>query len=354
MRHDISRRSLLRYAAIGGLAAAAAPLITACGESSEAAATGTTSGGDLGQFTLQVNWTPDVTWAGSYMAMEAGLYQKNGFSKGLNFLAGGPNVAVEPIVESGKADMAVTTSETFAAAVAQGADLVAVGAFMQQNPYCITSLPAAAITTPKDMVGRKIGVSANNNTLFAAFLKANGMTESDVTKVVVQNDPTPLANGEVDGFLSYISNQPVTLELQGLQPVNMMISDFGFPLYEDIYIVKRDSLQTRRDALIAALKSDIAGWQMVKADEPKAVDLVVNKYAKVSNLAADQSALALKKDLALSQSAVTTARGLLYMAPEDIAKNVATLEGIGLGGLTTANYTTELLDQVYANGTQLI
>ncbi|WP_288437265.1 ABC transporter substrate-binding protein [Gordonia polyisoprenivorans] len=351
--YSLDRRSVLRLGLLGAAAIGGASMLAACGSSDSSSASGGGSS-DPDAWTFQVNWTPDITWAGTYMAAEAGLYQKNGFKKGLNFLAGGPNVAVEPIVASGKANMAVTSSETFAAAVAQGADLVAVGAFMQKNPYCVTSLPANPIRTPKDMVGKKIGVSANNNTLFAAFLKANDISEGDVSKVVVQNDPTPLANGEVDGFLSYVSNQPVTLQLKGLQPINMMISDFGFALYEDVYVVRREALSSQRDILVAGLKSEIAGWQLAIKDQAKAVDITVNKYAKASNLDPKQSALALKMDLSLAQTDYTGQHGLLSMNPTDINSNVATLTSIGIGGVSASNYTNTLLDAVYANGINLV
>ena len=81
----------------------------------------------------------------------------------------------------------------------------------------------------------------------AALLKINNIAPSSVTKVVVQNDPTPLVNGEVDGFLSFVDNQPITLELKGYSPVIMMLDDFGFTLYQQLYAVTADSLQNRTD-----------------------------------------------------------------------------------------------------------
>jgi ABC-type nitrate/sulfonate/bicarbonate transport system substrate-binding protein len=286
------------------------------------------------------------------LAKQAGVYQREGFS-GLNLLYGGPTVAVEPIIESAKALMGICNSETFAAAVQQGAKLVAVGAYYQHNPFCIASLPSKPIRSARDIVGKRIGIQALNESEWAALLKVNNISPSQVTKVVVQNDPTPLVNGQVDGFLSFVNNQPVTLELKGYQPVLLMLDTIGFTLYQQLYVVTTDSLTNKRDEVTAGLKAEILGKQMFINDPAAAEALTVKEFGTSTGLNASYETKSVALSLPVAQSAATQANGLMYMSQSDIQKNVSTLNLIGLG-IPASSYTDEILSTIYANGTNLL
>jgi ABC-type nitrate/sulfonate/bicarbonate transport system substrate-binding protein len=368
-RRDILRRGVQGGAALGVMGVAGG-LLAACGDdggttASTAAATGatttaaaaaaatTTALPKYGKWTLQVNWLPGGSWASSYMANETGVYQKYGFDGGLDMLYGGPTVSVEPVIIQGKCSMGICNSETFAGAIRQGAKLVALGAYLQRNPFCIASLPSKPITKPEDMIGKKIGVQALNETLWSSLLKINKIDESKVTKVIVQNDPTPLVNGEVDGFLSFVNNQPVTLEFQKITPTIMMLADYGFSLYQQLYVVTEDNFKNKKDMVLAGLKSEAIGKYLLAADPAEGVRLTVEKYAKDQNPSKDYNTASLAKTFPLTDTANTKAKGLLYMSAEDIAKNVETLKLLGLE-IPASSYNSTLLDEVYKNGTKLI
>ena len=281
------------------------------------------------------------------------VYQKEGFDQGADFQYGGPNVAVEPIILAGKCTMGLCNSETMAAAVQQGAKLKVVGAFMQTNPFCIVSLPDNPIKTAQDMIGKKIAVQALNDTLWSALLKINNIDESQVTKVVAQFDPAPLINKEVDGFLSFVTNQNITVELQtGITPTIMMLSDYGFTLYQQLYTVSEDTLSKHRDAVIAGLKAEIIGRQMCAADQAAGVALSLDKYSVDLKQDPKYAARALAETVKLGDTPTTKAKGLLYMSADDITKNVATLKLLGLE-VPASTYTTELLDEIFADGPTL-
>ena len=375
-RHSdiICRRDFLRIgsragASLGALSIAGT-LLEACGTSTTTATgagggstarnstSATTSPGasskpSFGKFVLQLNWLAGSNWEGSYVAQKAGVYQQQGFNKGVELLYGGPNVAVEPVVESGKAFMGVCNSETFAAAVQQGASLVCIGAYLQHNPFCLASLPAKPINTPHDMIGKKIGIQALNEGEWTALLKINNISPGSVTKVIVQNDPTPLVNGEVDAFLSFVDNQPVSLELQGYKPVIMMLDNFGFALYQQLYVVPADSLRNRKNEVTAGLRAEVIGKQMVAKNPSAAVALTVSEFGGSAGLTSAFEEKALPAALQLATSPSTMAHGTMYMDPADVAKNVATLKLLGLG-IPASSYTNEILDVIYAKGTTLI
>ncbi len=107
------------------------------------------------------------------------------------------------------------------------------------------SLKKSPIKTPEDMIGKKIGVQATNEAVWAAFLKANDIDPSKINKVPVQFDPTPLAKGEVDGWFSFFTNEPNTLKLQGVPNTYFLLADYKYPLVSETYSVKSDTLEGR-------------------------------------------------------------------------------------------------------------
>lgn len=365
-RFELDRRTFLRRGIQGGtllaLAGAGGGLLAACGSSASSSTSTTTAGGapatgaaakKLGLFTFQFNWINDVSWASSYLAKDMNVYQAQGFDQGANFLYGGPNVAVEPIIVAGKASMGFCNSETFAAAVRQGAPLKAIGAYLQINPFCITSLAEHPINTPQDMIGKKIGVQALNDALWAALLKINNIDASKVTKVVAQFDPAPLTTGEVDGFLSFINNQPITLTLAGHKVVNMKLQDYGFTLYQQLYVVTDDALKNQPDAVLAGLRSELIGKQLILQHKEEALQLSLTKYSKDLNQDPTYARQAQDAYFTLSTSPATQAHGIAYMSSDDVAKNVATLKQLGLE-IPSSSYTTQVLDRVYSKGLTLI
>jgi ABC-type nitrate/sulfonate/bicarbonate transport system substrate-binding protein len=336
------RRGFLAAAAGSVAAMAGGGLLAACGSST------TSSSTPKGPATvgLQFNYLKTVQFAGSFMAAEKGFYQAGGLS--VNLMAGGPNLAVEPVVASGKALVGISHTAEAVNAIVNGADLKIIGAGYQKNPFCIVSTAAKPISAPHDMIGKKIGVSATNLPVWQAFLKANGIAESQIKVVTIQFDPTPLASGEVDGFMAFYTNEPIILELKGIAVKTLLFDDFGYPLLEDVYITKSASLQDagKRKQVVALMKAEAQGWAAAVADPAAAATLAVTKYGAALKLDQNQQVRDARAQNALVTGPDTQAHGLLWMTPEKIA---ATVKSLSLGGskATAAMFTTEVLQDVY-------
>ena len=151
----------------------------------------------------------------------------------------------DAVVQSGKAFACISAPDITSSAINNGADLKIIGAQYQKNPFCVMSLKKSPIKTPEDMIGKKIGVQATNEAVWAAFLKANDIDPSKIDKVPVQFDPTPLAKGEVDGWFSFFTNEPNTLKLQGVPNTYFLLADYKYPLVSETYAVKSDTLEER-------------------------------------------------------------------------------------------------------------
>ncbi len=238
----------------------------------------------LGTAALQLDWIEDIEFAGSYIAKTNGYYTNAGLD--VTLLAGGPSTAVEPIVVAGKALMGISGPDITSAAINNGAKLTIIGAQMQKGPDAIMSLAKTPILNPQGMIGKKIGVQAGNLSSFHAFLSINNIAVSKVDIVPVQFDPSPLAAGTVDGWFSFITNEPFLLAAKGVKTHTFLLQDYGYNLYSGTYCVLTSSLadKTKRAQIVAMLKGEIQGWEKAFADPALAAQLTVNVYGKTQGL----------------------------------------------------------------------
>ena len=205
------------------------------------------------------------------------------------------------------------------------------------------------IQTVQDLIGKKIGVQAGpNETLFDALLKANGIEQSQVTKVPVQYDPAPLVNGEVDGFLAYVTNESFVVESQGYEVTNLLFADNGLPFVTESFVVTQDSIDNNREALKAFLYATILGWKDAIADSNGGADLALNTYGADLGLNPDKEYYQSKtQNEILVQTEETAANGLFTISEAMIELNLATLKSAGYEITADQLFDLSLLKEVY-------
>ncbi|MFM1784049.1 MAG: hypothetical protein RLZZ579_326 [Actinomycetota bacterium] len=337
------------------IAAMAAITIAALGLSGCAATEDTASSEGYGELAVQFSWIKNAEFAGEYFADTNGYYKEAGFDS-VNFIAG--PTATTAVVLSG--DVLVGLSDAVAVTpviLEEGAPLKIIGATYQKNPFTILSLKDGAnIKTAQDLVGKRIGVQAGGNeTLFDALLAANGIDASQVTKVPVEYDPAPLVNGEVDGFLAYVTNESITVQNLGFEVTNLLFADNGLPFVAEAFVVTQDSIDNRREELKAFLYATIRGWKDAIANPDEGARLAAEVYGK--DLGLD---IAKEKQQSKSQNELlvvteeTKANGILTISEALQASNIATLKSAGYEITAEQLFDMSLLAEVYAEHPELL
>ncbi|MCU1454309.1 MAG: transporter substrate-binding protein [Acidimicrobiales bacterium] len=360
LTNSLDRRTFLTRGAMAGagltLLGGGSGLLAACGKSSKSASTTTAAGGktpvDLGTLDYQLSWIKNVEFAGMYIADKSGYYTAAGFS-GVNLMSGGPNVQQDSVVAAGKALMGISAPDITGAAIVKGAPIIVIGALFQKNPFAIMSLASNPIKTPQDMIGKKIGVQATNEPVWAAFLKANKIDPSKVNKVPAQFDPQPLANKEVDGWFSFITNEPNLLKVKGIDTVSFLLNDFNYPLVSQNIVVRKDSLTNDKAKLKAALMADIKGWHDSLKDPQKGADLAANDYGKALKLDAKEQALESAAQNKLILTTDTMANGIMTVTPALIDENIRTLGIAGLKITAAQLFDMSLINEIYSENPAL-
>ena len=362
MSEPIDRRVFLRQGGrtLGGaalLSLGGSAFLEACSSSAKkVAATGspttaaggtaaTVAPGTYGALSFQLPWIKNVESAGEFIADNQGIYIQQGFSS-VNLIAGGPTATPqETVVKTGQALIGITSTDSAAAAIQKGFNLKIIGTEYQKNPFCIMSAASKPINTPQDMIGKKIGVQSVNDAVWAAFLKANSIDPSKITKDTVGFDPTPLTQGQEDGWFSFITNEPIALGIKGFQTKTFLLNDFNYPEIGNVFIVTTDSLKNSRDKVKACMVAEIIAWKKSLADPTIGAGLAATKYGQ--GLDASEQTLESKAQNLLTATGDALTNGLFYVTPKAQADNIKTL---ALGGTTVTTdqlFDMTILDEIY-------
>jgi ABC-type nitrate/sulfonate/bicarbonate transport system substrate-binding protein len=305
------------------------------------------AGAALTKATFQLGWIANVENMGEFMADAKGYYRREGLD--VKLVPGGPGIAVEPLLVAGKAIMALSAPDLVAQARSQGAKLKIIATTFQKNPSAVMSLAANPIKTPRDLVGKRLGLQASGQVIYDAFFRANGIDPKSITYVPVQFDPAPLVDGEVDAFASFQTNQPIQLALQGIKTYTFLLADFGYSLFTDCVVVTEKTLADPKKRAIVdkMLRATIKGWQTALANPALAANLVVTKYGKTLGLDEKAQLLTARAEIPLVQTRDTQQHGLFWMTNAQIAANVRTLARGGINTKASDLFTTRVLQGVY-------
>ncbi|MBC7147151.1 MAG: ABC transporter substrate-binding protein [Thioclava marina] len=328
-RHDFTRRGFLATG-VGGVLAATAGLRPAHAATS---------------VNLQLSWLHSVQFGGSYIAKSKGYWADQGLD--VTLTPGGPNAPVEPPVVSGNALVGISAADYTAAAVSQGAPFKIIAVAMQKNPFAIASLPANPVKAPKDLEGKKIGMALANTPVLKALCTLNGVNFDAIEVVPTQYDAAPLVAGQVDCLLCWATDLPVAMTIKGLDPVTMLMADYGYAVQSQTYIATEDSLANRRKELVELLRGEIAGWTDYHKDTDAAAELTVKMFPD-AGLDLETQKLQAKKQVPLMFSEVTDEHGFGWFTDESIQENIKTLALLDKP-VTADLWDRSILEEIHAS-----
>ncbi|WP_066907006.1 ABC transporter substrate-binding protein [Millisia brevis] len=348
----LTSRLIRRATTAVAVTAVAALTLSACSSGSDSSSSEASTDG-FGDITVQLSWIKNEEFAGEYFADSEGFYTDAGF--GSVTLVPGPSTGAAELI-SGSADVALSDAVSIGSVVAgEGAPLKIIGTTFQKNPFTILSLADGGnIATPEDLKGKRIGVQDSNTPLFQALLSANGIDPSEVTVVPVQYDPAPLINGEVDGFVAYLTNEAITVASQGLTVTNLPFAENGLPFVAETFTVTQDAIDNNREMLKAFLVAEIKGWSMAVNDPEAGARLAVENYGVDLGLNLENSIAGATEQNTLIVSDETVANGLFTISDALQAATIESLAGAGITLEASDLFDMSLLSEVYEENPDLV
>lgn len=191
----------------------------------------------LTPFTVVLDWTPNTNHTGMYVALAKGWYKEQGLD--VKILPYASGTAPEVLVTSGKADVAVSSTEGVVAAAASGNPVVSIAAIIQHNTSGFLARSDAGIKTPKDLDNKIDGDSASptEKAILTKIITADGGKGTFKNVNLDVDSMQALASKKIDFFWAFEGWEVIQAKQQGIPVVYFSSLKYGIPDYYTPVIV---------------------------------------------------------------------------------------------------------------------
>jgi ABC-type nitrate/sulfonate/bicarbonate transport system substrate-binding protein len=225
---------------------------------------------DAGHVAVGLNWDPN----GLHAPLFAGAYADHGVDVTLSGCRGS-RAALSAVVD-GDVDVGLTGAATYLRACTNG-DVVPLALYYQRamvTLYTTRSAFGGPLRSVEDVRGRRVAMPAGSETgaLGRLFLAQAGVVD-DVTVVRADGEEREaLLDGDAD-VATGVFTDPLELEAAGYDVDSVLLADH-FPVPGPAFVVRRETLRERPDALRGFLEGVMAGWTAARTDPAAAVAAV--------------------------------------------------------------------------------
>ncbi|MEU3271930.1 ABC transporter substrate-binding protein [Saccharomonospora sp. NPDC006951] len=246
---------------------------TGCGGGGQETTTNA-EGQTLDKVTLTLNWYPYGEHAPFYYGKAQGIYEKHGID--LDIRAGQGSQKTVQATAAGQTDFGWADTPAVLAGVSQGLDVKSIGVFLQTTPSSVQFFTEQNVNSPADLKGKTIASTAGDalTKTFPTFLKANGLSESDVN---IQNTDAAgkmaaVMSGQTDALLGYATDQgPTMQEKAGKEVSYLRFADNGLNFYSNGLLASQELIDDRGDLAQRMVTATSEAWAAAQGDQEAAV-----------------------------------------------------------------------------------
>jgi NitT/TauT family transport system substrate-binding protein len=232
---------------------------------------------DKQRVTVRFTWKLTTYYAPLFVALDRGYYSAEGLDVDLKEGSGAENVV--RVIATGTDPIAYGPATVAAEAVSRGLPVIVVAVYLPKVPMGLISFPNVPLKTPKDLEGKRLGVSIGEtfSNMLVAFARLNNIDLSKVT--TVQLTPSAVITlfmaRKIDVMSLYLNDQVPLLEKQtGIKFNVLNVADFGLGLLGQGFIVNADFAKSHPDALRGLLRATAKGYADTFKDPAAAVDIM--------------------------------------------------------------------------------
>lgn len=278
---NLNRRKFIKYSAI----ALGTSLATACSNTSSSSPASTSastssSSSSLDKVSYGTNWFAQAEHGGFYQAVATGIYKEHGLD--VTIKMGGPQINGTQLLMGGAVDFFMGYGADAIFAIQEGIPKITVAAIFQKDPQVLLAHPNIGVDSLEDLKGKPIFVSQGSNNTFWPFLKAKyGFTDDQ--KRPYNFNPGPFLADKNVAQQGYLSSEPYKLRKQGVDPVVLLLADFGYSPYSTTIETRREIVEQKPDLVQRFVDASIKGWYsyfedpapanaLIKKDNPEMTD----------------------------------------------------------------------------------
>jgi NitT/TauT family transport system substrate-binding protein len=241
----------------------------------------------LKKTSLMPQWEPQAQFAGYYVALDKGIYARNGID--LKILRSGPGHSPAEALEKGTADFAILWLSTALQHRSAGTEFVNLAQIIQRSSKMLISKKTTGIKTIADMEGKKVGLFGGDESIpFRTLFAKHRVKVREVRKSHTVN---LFLRGGVDVTSAMWFNEYHTILDSGIDPDELnviFLKDQGMNFLEDgIYTMKK-TLHKDPALATAFVTASLEGWRYAFDHPDEALDIVL-KYMREAQLPASRT-----------------------------------------------------------------
>jgi ABC-type nitrate/sulfonate/bicarbonate transport system substrate-binding protein len=251
------------------------------GSGAQSGASGAAASQKLTTMTLALDWTPNTNHTGIYVALQKGWYRNQGID--LKILPYSPNVAPETLVSNGKADVAISSTESVVTDTALGQPLVSIAAIIQHNTSGLVTLADSGLTRPRDLDGKIYGGfgAPYESTVVSQIIKQDG--GKGIFKNVTLNVDAmdALKAHRVDFVWIFQGWEGIQAQREGLKLNFFPITSYGVPdYYTPTIVTSPTEIKQKADLLHRFMTATAQGYEFARTNAHAAAQMLIDANPK--------------------------------------------------------------------------
>ena len=234
--------------------------------------------GELRAVTFLPYWVANAQFAGYYIAVEKGIYEKYGMK--VNIIPFHPFVTSTDLIKEGKADFAALWLVNAIELQASGADIVNIAQPSFRSSLMLVTKKKSGINTLQDMNGKKAGIwdgfEFQPKALFNKYHLDVKIIPIGSTNSLFLRDGVDITNANwFDEYHSIINSGYNANELN-----TFFFADYGMNFLEDGIYCLSDKLKKDPKLCADFINATFEGWLYAFNNREEVVDIVVRNAIK--------------------------------------------------------------------------
>jgi NitT/TauT family transport system substrate-binding protein len=232
---------------------------------------------------VRFTWKLKGEYAPLFVALDKGYFAAEGLD--VELAEGQGAQTVLRLLAAGTENVGYGPAVAAAQAVSQGMPVKVAALYQTKAPMGVISYPDVPLKGPKDLEGKKIGISVGETftDMLQPFTKINNVDLSKITRIQMDNSArtSQFLSRKVDVMSVYLSNElPVLEKRTGVKFNVMRVSDYGLNLLGASYYVSNDFAKQKPDVVRKLLQATAKGYADAMKD-PQGAAEIMNKHMKV-------------------------------------------------------------------------
>ncbi|MGA7733395.1 MAG: ABC transporter substrate-binding protein [Chloroflexia bacterium] len=254
-------------------------LLAGCGAATDSTppADVTATVGTLQAVTLAVDWVPNTTHIGFYVAQQKGWYKEQGIDLTiLPYSDGGPTPDL--MIASGKADFGISFPDQVLVDWVNKLPVKSVAAIMQHSTEAMVTLKDSGIDSPAKFSGKRFSGFGlpYEEPLIAAMIKCAGGTDTNVQVITANDFYQALVAKQTDFIWIYKGWEGIQAARDKVALNEFMLKDYCVPdYYTPVLTTSEALLKEKSDLGKRFLAATSRGFTFAATNPGEAADLMI-------------------------------------------------------------------------------